>query len=63
MAANVPSFKEGGVFWSRDSIILNNLYLLPALTALRFLATIELNMPEGLEVIKIPCVKRALAIP
>jgi len=49
MAANVPSFKEGGALWFRDLSTPDSLYLLPALTALSFLATVELNMQEGLE--------------
>lgn len=49
MAANVPSFKEGGALWFQDLSTPDSLYLLPALTALSFLATVELNMQEGLE--------------
>lgn len=49
MAANVSSFKEGGALWFQDLSTPDSLYLLPGLTALSFLATVELNMQEGLE--------------
>uniref|UniRef100_A0A0D6R582 Membrane insertase YidC/Oxa/ALB C-terminal domain-containing protein n=1 Tax=Araucaria cunninghamii TaxID=56994 RepID=A0A0D6R582_ARACU len=49
MAENVPSFKQGGALWFLDLSTPDSLYLLPALTALSFLATVELNMQEGLE--------------
>lgn len=49
MAEHVPSFKEGGALWFYDLSTPDSLYVLPALTALSFLATVELNMQEGLE--------------
>eukprot|EP01018_Ginkgo_biloba_P013908 Gb_35664 [translate_table: standard] len=49
MAAKVPSFKEGGALWFQDLSTPDSLYILPVLTGLSFLATVELNMQEGLE--------------
>ncbi|GLJ39064.1 hypothetical protein SUGI_0796350 [Cryptomeria japonica] len=49
MAEHVPSFKEGGALWFYDLSTPDSMYVLPALTALTFLATVELNMQEGLE--------------
>ncbi|KAH9296596.1 hypothetical protein KI387_040184, partial [Taxus chinensis] len=49
MAQNVPSFKEGGALWFHDLSTPDSLYLFPAMAALSFLATVELNMQEGLE--------------
>ncbi|ERN15015.1 hypothetical protein AMTR_s00032p00233900 [Amborella trichopoda] len=49
MVEKVPSFKEGGAFWFVDLTTPDNLYIFPVLTSLSFLATVELNMQEGME--------------
>ncbi|CAL0326305.1 unnamed protein product [Lupinus luteus] len=49
MAEKVPSFKQGGAFWFMDLTTPDTLYVLPVLTALSFLLTVECNMQEGLE--------------
>ncbi|KAH0456430.1 hypothetical protein IEQ34_014337 [Dendrobium chrysotoxum] len=49
MVEKVPSFKGGGAYWFTDLTTPDALYILPVLTALTFLATVELNMQEGLE--------------
>eukprot|EP00252_Welwitschia_mirabilis_P023458 TRINITY_DN6626_c0_g1_i1.p1 TRINITY_DN6626_c0_g1~~TRINITY_DN6626_c0_g1_i1.p1 ORF type:complete len:450 (+),score=62.69 TRINITY_DN6626_c0_g1_i1:223-1572(+) len=49
MAEHVPSFKSGGALWFVDLSTPDNMFILPVLTALSFLATVELNMQEGLE--------------
>uniref|UniRef100_A0A1D1ZDJ3 Mitochondrial inner membrane protein OXA1-like n=1 Tax=Anthurium amnicola TaxID=1678845 RepID=A0A1D1ZDJ3_9ARAE len=49
MVEKVPSFKEGGAFWFPDLTTPDPLYMLPILTSLSFLATVELNMQEGME--------------
>ncbi|XP_062074557.1 mitochondrial inner membrane protein OXA1 [Humulus lupulus] len=49
MAEKVPSFKGGGAFWFVDLTIPDALYVLPVLTGLSFLITVECNMQEGLE--------------
>ncbi|KAF4353200.1 hypothetical protein F8388_014668 [Cannabis sativa] len=49
MAEKVPSFKSGGAFWFVDLTIPDALYVLPVLTGLSFLITVECNMQEGLE--------------
>ncbi|OIV92540.1 hypothetical protein TanjilG_02303 [Lupinus angustifolius] len=49
MAEKVPSFKQGGAFWFMDLTTPDTLYVLPVLTALSFLITVECNMQEGLE--------------
>ncbi|TKY46644.1 Mitochondrial inner membrane protein OXA1 [Spatholobus suberectus] len=49
MAEKMPSFKHGGVYWFVDLTTPDALYILPVLTALSFLITVECNMQEGLE--------------
>lgn len=49
MVEKVPSFKGGGAYWFTDLTTPDAMYILPVLTALTFLATVELNMQEGLE--------------
>ncbi|MED6171465.1 hypothetical protein PIB30_040984 [Stylosanthes scabra] len=49
MAEKVPSFKHGGMYWFTDLTTPDALYVLPILTALSFLITVECNMQEGLE--------------
>ncbi|PON41967.1 Membrane insertase [Trema orientale] len=49
MAEKVPSFKGGGVSWFVDLTTPDSLYILPILTGLTFLVTVECNMQEGLE--------------
>ncbi|KAB1215499.1 Mitochondrial inner membrane protein OXA1 [Morella rubra] len=49
MAEKVPSFKGGGAYWFVDLTTPDSLYILPVLTALTFLITVESNMQEGLE--------------
>ncbi|XP_066346025.1 mitochondrial inner membrane protein OXA1-like isoform X1 [Miscanthus floridulus] len=49
MVEKVPSFKGGGALWFTDLTTPDSLYLLPVLTGLIFLATVELNLQEGME--------------
>ncbi|CAA6656331.1 unnamed protein product [Spirodela intermedia] len=49
MVEKVPSFKDGGAFWFSDLTTADPLYMLPVLTSLTFLATVEFNMQEGME--------------
>ncbi|CAH9132194.1 unnamed protein product [Cuscuta epithymum] len=49
MAEKVPSFKVGGAFWFTDLTTPDITYILPILTALTFLITVECNAQEGLE--------------
>ncbi|XP_024935248.3 mitochondrial inner membrane protein OXA1 isoform X2 [Ziziphus jujuba] len=49
MAEKVPSFKSGGAYWFVDLTTPDPLYILPVLTGLTFLITVECNMQEGLE--------------
>ncbi|ONK79839.1 uncharacterized protein A4U43_C01F10650 [Asparagus officinalis] len=49
MVEKVPSFKGGGAFWFTDLTTPDPMYALPILTGLSFLATVELNMQEGME--------------
>ncbi|XP_021754351.1 mitochondrial inner membrane protein OXA1-like [Chenopodium quinoa] len=49
MAEKVPSFEEGGAFWFTDLTTPDARYILPVLTAVTFLITVELNMQEGME--------------
>lgn len=49
MVEKVPSFKSGGISWFTDLSTPDSLYILPALTGLSFLITVELNAQEGLE--------------
>ncbi|KAF8698439.1 hypothetical protein HU200_035179 [Digitaria exilis] len=49
MVEKVPSMKGGGILWFTDLTTPDSLYLLPVLTGLTFLATVELNLQEGME--------------
>lgn len=49
MVEKVPSFKGGGTLWFTDLTTPDSLYILPMLTGLTFLATVELNLQEGME--------------
>ncbi|OAY73314.1 Mitochondrial inner membrane protein OXA1 [Ananas comosus] len=49
MVEKVPSFKGGGALWFTDLTTPDQLYIFPVLTSLTFLATVELNMQEGME--------------
>ncbi|CAD6204232.1 unnamed protein product [Miscanthus lutarioriparius] len=49
MVEKVPSFKGGGALWFTDLTTPDSLYLLPVLTGLTFLATVELNLQQGME--------------
>ncbi|KAM0881243.1 hypothetical protein ACQ4PT_033064 [Festuca glaucescens] len=49
MVEKVPSLKGGGAYWFTDLTTPDELYILPVLTAATFLATVELNMQEGME--------------
>ncbi|XP_057520550.1 mitochondrial inner membrane protein OXA1-like isoform X2 [Amaranthus tricolor] len=49
MAENLPSFKNGGALWFTDLTTPDATYILPVLTAVTFLITVECNMQEGLE--------------
>ncbi|XP_034206074.1 uncharacterized protein LOC117620086 isoform X1 [Prunus dulcis] len=49
MAEKVPSFQSGGALWFTDLTTPHNLLILPVLTSLTFLITVECNMQEGLE--------------
>nr|KYP60501.1 hypothetical protein KK1_022907 [Cajanus cajan] len=49
MAEKMPSFKHGGAYWFVDLTTPDALYVLPVLTGLSFLITVECNMQEGLE--------------
>lgn len=43
MVEKVPSFKGGGAFWFTDLTTPDPQYMLPALTGLTFLATVEVT--------------------
>ncbi|PNT67740.1 hypothetical protein BRADI_3g31430v3 [Brachypodium distachyon] len=49
MVEKVPSLKGGGAFWFTDLTTPDPLYILPVLTGLTFLATVEINLQEGME--------------
>ncbi|CAH8382831.1 unnamed protein product [Eruca vesicaria subsp. sativa] len=49
MAEKVPSFQTGGALWFTDLTTPDSLYILPVLTALTFLITVECNAQEGME--------------
>ncbi|KAL6660277.1 hypothetical protein ACP70R_002399 [Stipagrostis hirtigluma subsp. patula] len=49
MVEKVPSLKGGGAYWFTDLTTPDDLYILPVLTSLTFLATVELNMQDGME--------------
>ncbi|PKA46534.1 Mitochondrial inner membrane protein OXA1-like [Apostasia shenzhenica] len=49
MVEKVPSLKSGGAFWFTDLTTPDAMYIFPVLTSLTFLATVELNMQEGME--------------
>lgn len=44
MVEKVPSFKDGGAFWFSDLTTADPLYMLPVLTSLTFLATVEVSI-------------------
>ncbi|MED6124831.1 hypothetical protein PIB30_062620 [Stylosanthes scabra] len=73
MAEKVPSFKHGGTYWFTDLTTPDALYILPVLTALSFLITVEaifcywvtsnlFSLVYGLA-LKVPGVKKTLGIP
>lgn len=49
MVEKVPSLKGGGAYWFTDLTTPDELYILPVLTSVTFLATVELNMQDGME--------------
>ncbi|XP_068494610.1 mitochondrial inner membrane protein OXA1-like isoform X1 [Phaseolus vulgaris] len=49
MAEKMPSFKHGGAYLFVDLTTPDALYILPVVTALTFLITVECNMQEGME--------------
>ncbi|TVU48628.1 hypothetical protein EJB05_08269 [Eragrostis curvula] len=49
MVEKVPSLKGGGAYWFTDLTTPDDLLILPVLTSLTFLATVELNMQDGME--------------
>ncbi|CAH8354007.1 unnamed protein product [Eruca vesicaria subsp. sativa] len=49
MAEKVPSFQTGGALWFTDLTTPDSLYILPVITALTFLITVECNAQEGME--------------
>ncbi|CAD6209250.1 unnamed protein product [Miscanthus lutarioriparius] len=49
MVEKVPSMKGGGLYWFTDLTTPDNFFILPVLTSLTFLATVELNMQDGME--------------
>ncbi|KAI3862132.1 hypothetical protein MKW92_020612 [Papaver armeniacum] len=49
MVEKIPSFKEGGAFWFTDLTTPDPLYILPIVTALTFLISVEFNMQDGLQ--------------
>ncbi|TVU31979.1 hypothetical protein EJB05_23695, partial [Eragrostis curvula] len=49
MVEKCPSLKEGGTLWFTDLTTPDSLYIFPVLTGLTFLATVELNLQEGME--------------
>ncbi|KAH0852926.1 hypothetical protein HID58_093603, partial [Brassica napus] len=52
MAEKVPSFQTGGALWFTDLTTPDSLYILPVLTALTFLITVE--RPRVKKLLKIP---------
>ena len=44
MAEKMPSFKTGGAYWFLDLSTPDSLYILPVLTALTFLITVEVGV-------------------
>ncbi|KAF8780385.1 hypothetical protein HU200_001497 [Digitaria exilis] len=49
MVEKVPSLKGGGAYWFTDLTTPDDFFILPVLTSLSFLATVELNMQDGME--------------
>uniref|UniRef100_A0A1J3E589 Mitochondrial inner membrane protein OXA1 n=1 Tax=Noccaea caerulescens TaxID=107243 RepID=A0A1J3E589_NOCCA len=49
MAEKVPSFQTGGALWFTDLTTPDSLYMLPVITAMTFLITVECNAQEGME--------------
>ncbi len=48
-AVQVPSLVEGGAFWFPDLTVADPYYLLPVLSSLTFLLTVELGAETGME--------------
>jgi YidC/Oxa1 family membrane protein insertase len=44
MSEKMPSFKTGGAYWFLDLSTPDSLYILPVLTALTFLITVEVGV-------------------
>ena len=49
MAKGVESFQTGGAYWFTDLTTADPTYILPALTALTFMASIEVEKGQGKE--------------
>ncbi|CAN6290915.1 unnamed protein product [Urochloa humidicola] len=49
MVEKVASLKGGGAYWFTDLTTPDDFLILPVLTSLTFLATVELNMQDGME--------------
>ncbi|CAL4912208.1 unnamed protein product [Urochloa decumbens] len=49
MVEKVASLKGGGAYWFTDLTTPDEFFILPVLTSLTFLATVELNMQDGME--------------
>ncbi|GAQ87219.1 cytochrome oxidase biogenesis protein [Klebsormidium nitens] len=49
MSENLPSFKEGGLFWFTDLSGADPTYLLPTICAATFLITVEVGAMEGMQ--------------
>jgi len=49
MVKKVPSLKGGGAYWFTDLTTPDDLFILPVLASLSFLATAELDMQDGRE--------------
>lgn len=48
MAEKVPSFQTGGALWFTDLTTPDSLYILPVITALTFLITVEVQFHANL---------------
>ncbi|CAN6285958.1 unnamed protein product [Urochloa humidicola] len=49
MVEKVASLKGGGAYWFTDLTTPDDFFILPVLTSLTFLVTVELNMQDGME--------------
>ncbi|CAN6302572.1 unnamed protein product [Urochloa humidicola] len=49
MVEKVASLKGGGAYWFTDLTTPDDFFILPVLTSLTFLATVELNLQDGME--------------